>query len=193
MNRIIAKVVDFFWELDNTQSKKFLLGTSFGIFALFVLLLYAQFNAITRLRNEMSMINNNRMRINDMLQKNAILKKHKEHVEEIIALDKTFKLKEYIEKLVEKLDLNKQFKRADPSTKDIENLKEQGYSEIYMEAEFINMNMKQLTNLLNELESKDRIDLKRVDIIKAPKKNTIDVQLIITTLQHKIESPEETL
>jgi type II secretory pathway component PulM len=52
--------------------------------------------------------------------------------------------------------------------------------------------MKQLVDLLQELEQNNRIDIKNLDITKSKKQATIDVQIIITTLQQKIETSEET-
>jgi len=191
MNKVVTKVVNFFWELDSNQFKKLLLGSVLTIIALFSLMLYVQFKGIRKLKREMININDNRMRIKEILEKNEVLKKHRAHVEEIIAQDKKFKLGEYIEQTVKQLDLVKNLKAYPLSINDLEHLRSKGYEQVRMEADFVNLNMKQLVDLLQELEQNNRIDIKNLDITKSKKQATIDVQIIITTLQQKIETSEE--
>jgi len=191
MNQIIQYIINFFWKLDNKTFNRLLMGAIATVILIFGILIYTQSKAIRRFKREMVSVNNDRMRTKEILEKNELLKKQQKRAEEILAQDKKFKLKEYIEDLVTQSKLMQNLK-ADPVTiNELEHLRSQGYEEVRMEAELINLNMKQLVDLLHELEQNNRIDIKRLEITKSKKQPTIDVQLTISTLQQKAEASEE--
>ena len=139
----------------------------------------------------MKKVNNERIQTKELLEKNELLKKQQKRVEELIAQDKQFKLKEAVDQILDKLGIKNNLKTSSISPKELENLRSQGFEEIRMEIEIIKINTKQMTDLLNELQQNKRIDIKKLEIKKAKKEPTIDVQLIITTLQKKTEATDE--
>jgi len=190
MNQIMRPIINFFRQLDNRTFNRMLMVIISGIILIFGTLLYTQLKAVRRYKREMVSINNERMHIKEILEKNELLKKQQKRAKEILAQNKNFFLTEYIENLAKQLKLNL---KAYPITViDLENLRSQGYEEVRMEAELINLNMKQVVDLLHELEQNNIIDIKRVEITKSKKQpTTIDLALTISTLQQKAEVAEE--
>jgi len=69
-------------------------------------------------------------------------------------------------------------------------LRGQGYQEVAIDAVLDNIDMKQLTELLHDLENKDRIVIKRIEIDKNKQHPTINVSLTISTLELKTGTME---
>ena len=61
-------------------------------------------------------------------------------------------------------------------------MRTQGYHEDQLDATIENISMQELVVLLNDLERKARIIIKKIDITKEKQQPTIDVSLIISTL-----------
>jgi hypothetical protein len=189
MIKLLEPVTDFFFNIDQKNFRHMLIATLGSVIMLFLLLLYLQFNSVKKIKREMKKVNNERIQTKELLEKNEILKKQQIRVEELIAQDKQFKLKEFIDQMLEKLNIS--IKTSSIRPKELENLRSQGYEEIRMEMELVKLNTKQLTDLLNQLQQSKRIDIKKLEITKSKKDPTIDVQLIITTLQKKTEATDE--
>ena len=191
MNHIMQTITNFFWQLDNKRFNQVLIGSISLLTMSFGLFLYFQFNTIRRLKRTMVTINTERMQTKELLEKNELLNRQKKRAQEIINQDKNFFLKKYFLEIVNKFSLIKNLKVAPVREISLENLRSQGYEEVRIEAEFVNLNMKQLVDFLNELEQNNRISIKRLEITKSKTGQTIDVQMTISTLQQKIEASEE--
>ena len=191
MNHIMQTITNFFWQLDKKRFNQVLIGSISLLTISFGLFLYFQFNTIRRLKRTMVTINVERMQTKELLEKNELLDRQKKRAQEIINQDKNFFLKKYFLEIVNKFSLIKNLKDAPVREISLENLRSQGYEEVRIEAEFINLNMKQLVDFLNELEQNNRISIKRLEITKSKTGQTIDVQMTISTLQQKIEASEE--
>jgi hypothetical protein len=190
MNQMINQVTDFFWDLDKKQFNRLALGLIAGALLLLGGTIYLQFRRARFFKKEMTAINVNRTRIKEILEKNEQIKMQQKRAEEILAKDKQFKPKEYLEILLNKLQLMSNLKSSQLNTNDLEKLRAQGYEEVRIEFELININTKQLVDLLSELEKNDRIDIKKVEITKTKQQPTISAILIISTLQHKATTTE---
>lgn len=193
MNKFISPVTNFFFSLDKKSFNHILIGTLGGIVILLGFFLYLQFHEVRRLKREMIKVNNERMQTKEILEKNEIFKKQQKQAEELIAQDEQFKLKDYFLKLIDKLNLKNNLKTDPvPTTNSLENLHSQGYEEVKMDIELIKLNMRQLTDLLAELEQNKRIDIKKLEILKTKREPTIDVQpLSISTIQKMAGATEE--
>lgn len=190
MNRPINQIMDFFWNLDKKQFKNLYIILLTSTLTIFGLTIYLQFNRIKTSQKKMVEINNNRQLINKILEENEILKMRKKRGEEIIAKDKDFFLKKYFEDLVDSHQLRSNLKSVQLITNDPENLRAQGYQEVVIDAILENIDMKQFVELLNDLENKDRIVIKKIELDKSKQQPTINVSLTISTLELKTGTVE---
>ena len=194
MNKFISPITNFFFNLDKKYFNHILIGSISGIIILFGLFLYLQFHEVRRLKREMIKVNNERMQTKEILEQNEILKKQQKEVEELIAQDKQFKyIKQEFLKIIDTLNLKNNLKTdPTPVTKELEHLRSQGYEEVQLDIELTKLNMRQLTELLIELEKNKRINIKRLEIAKSKNEPTVEVQpLVISTIQKKAEATEE--
>ena len=61
-----------------------------------------------------------------------------------------------------------------------------GYSEIKLDASFSGLSTRQFVDLLYRIEQSERIYTKEVVLVKAPKSSSLDLTIVIATLQSKI-------
>ena len=106
-------------------------------------------------------------------------------VEETLAKDTDFKIAGYFLKLLTKLNIKDKEVAEETTTTDLE----ENYRKSELNAKFEDMTMKELTELLQEIEQNSRVATNRIDITKSKKKpKTIEVSLTISTLLPKIEN-----
>ena len=117
-------------------------------------------------------------------QQAAQVKQQRAEVDSILAEEVDFKIGGYFKDLLAKLQLTE--KKIAEETAQVD--REDDYRESELIAKFEDMSMKQLTELLQELEQNKRISTKRLEITKSKKKpDTIEVQITIGTLLPKTE------
>ncbi len=108
-------------------------------------------------------------------------------VDAILAEDEDFKIGGYFKDLLTKLQLTD--KKIAEETTQID--REDNYRESELDAKFEDMNMKQLAELLQEIEQNKRIFSKKLEITKSKKNpGTIEVQITIATLLPETELTE---
>jgi hypothetical protein len=109
-------------------------------------------------------------------------------VNNILAENPDFKIDGFFTDLLSKTGLERNKKETSISYAD---RGDKDYREVLLTAKFDTMNMRQLCELLNEIEQNNMVYTKELDIVKSKKiPNTIDVTLTIATLQKKPETTE---
>lgn len=183
---MIVRFKNFLDELGSREYKKYLIVTIGLFIALIALLFYWHRTKVAYLEQSLRKLNRERQQARELLEKHTIVQQQKIEVDEILSQDKTFKIKEYFTQTVNDLRLNnkvaKDFEISEPQ--DLEN----GYSEIKLDASFTKMNMKELSELLYTIETSRRIYTKELVITKAPESQSIDVTMVIATLQQRIQA-----
>ncbi len=120
-----------------------------------------------------------------ILEEAALVKQQQTAVEEILAQDPDFKIAGYFKDLLIKLNIKDKEVAEETTTTE----QEENYRKSELNARFEDMTMKELTELLQELEQKSRIATQRLEITKSKKKpKTIEVNISISTLLPKIET-----
>lgn len=175
--------------VDELESKIYYryLAAVLGIFtALLVMFFYLHNRKVNSLEQELRKVNRERQQARELLEKHTIVQQQKLEVDEILSQDKTFKIKEYFSQAASELNLgNKLAKDTEISEpQDLEN----GYSEIKLDASFTKLTMKELSELLYKIETSRRIYTKELVITQAPDSRTIDVTMVIATLQPRLET-----
>ena len=148
------------------------------------LIIFKYYRSISYLKNQIESINEERENIQSLLSRAQIVKKEQKEIDAIITKDPNFKIAGYFDNLLGRLGLMDK-----KSSIDIEistPTEESKYQESILQAKFTSMTMKDLTILLEEIESNRRVFIKELDIFRSQKNaNTIDVTLTIATLEPK--------
>lgn len=183
---ITERLKIFIDELEQKQIIQYLAFIIGLLLFLFGLILYFHTSKVLQLQKEFRRVNHQRIQARNLLEKHTAVKQQKIEVDTILLQDKTFKIKEYFSSILKEMNLQNKLSK-DPEVaipQDLDN----GYTEIKLDVGFTNMNMKELAEIIYNIEKNRRIYTKELVITKALQTPTIDVTLIIATLQPKIES-----
>jgi len=132
------------------------------------ILMFQYYRTIKSLKNQISAINETREEVRLLLDKAQHVKKEQKEVDEIIAQDPNFKIAGYFEDIITKLGLaSKKASKLEVTVP----AQEGRYQESVLNARFADMTMKELTELLKEIEQNKRVFSKELEIT-ASKKNT---------------------
>ena len=174
--------------INKTDAKTFfyyIIGYLAGCALFFSLIIFYYYRSMNDLRRQIKRINASREEVLEILDKYSLVQQQKLMVEETLAKDTDFKIAGYFLKLLTKLHIKDKEVAEETSTTDLE----ENYRKSELNAKFEDMTMKELTELLQEIEQNPRVATDRIDIIKSKKKpKTIEVNLTISTLLPKIES-----
>ena len=170
--------------LDELEQKKYyqLVGLTIGaVVALLMFLFYMHNNNINFWQRELKRINAERNKARIFLEQHQQVEQQKVEVSEILAQNKSFKIKEYIAGVLMQLNLTSKLSK-DPEVIDPQDLGN-GFDEVKLDISFMSMSMQELVMLLGVIAENRRIYTKELDITKSAQGNTINVTLIIATLQ----------
>ena len=176
--------------IDGFETRTFyyiIIGYLSACFVLSALLVFSYYHSTGKLYKRIKTLNTTREEeVRTILESAALVKQQQTAVEEILAQDPDFKIAGYFKDLLIKLNLKEKEVAEEATTTD----QEDNYRKSELNAKFEDMSMKELTELLQELEQKSRIATQRLEITKSKKKpKTIEVNLSISTLLPKIEVP----
>lgn len=174
----------------NLEEKKFYtyLGITLGIVcALVIGIIYYNYRSINYWRKTINNINIMREDIKRIVDQDEQVLKQRQEVNAMLEEVPDFKIEGYFNELINRMGLpvptETSITYADHGDPE--------YREVLLTAKFDTMNMRQLTELLNEIEQNKRIYSKDIEITKSKKMpNTIDVKLTVATLQRKPETTE---
>jgi hypothetical protein len=157
-----------------------------GCLLLFGLIIFYFYSSTNSLQKKIKNINASREdEVRVILETAAHVKQQQIIIEEILSKDMDFKIAGYFEDLLTKLGIRDKKVSSEATTTD----RDDNYRKSELSAKFEDMSMKDLTELLQELEQKPRIATERLEITKSKKKpKTIEVNLTISTLLPKVEA-----
>ncbi|HXW86614.1 MAG TPA: hypothetical protein VEK38_04705 [Candidatus Bathyarchaeia archaeon] len=183
--KIIDTVQQF---LDSMDTRTFYLYSAIYLATLTVLsvgIVYYHYSAMAFWRKKIVNINEAREKTRDILEQSLRVSQERAAVDAMMAEDPNFKIGGYFDHVVQQLHLTD--KKDTEETAQID--REDGYRETELTARFVDMNMKLIAELLQEIEKTKRIHMKRLDIQKSKKSgNTLDMELVIATLLPKTAS-----
>ena len=160
-----------------------------AIFLFSGIIIYRYYSSVSTLKKKIVYINNKRREVKELLERYEIVKQQQEEVDVLLAKDKDFKIGGYFNTVMKQVGVEKN-KTREPETSSEELDNE--YTEIKLYASFSNINTQKLTELLDTLEQNERIYTKELEIYKPNQGPTINVNLLIATLEPKIETEEAT-
>lgn len=130
------------------------------------------------LQKQMKRVNGLREEVKQILERYERVQKQRDEVNTLLEKDEDFILEEYIERLRSQLRLTYVIESRTVAPRD------DVYQEIAINAKFTNMNMRELTELLQALEKNKRVYTKDLDIVKSKSRpGTLDVSITIATLK----------
>ena len=185
--KIFDALSNYLANLDQKNFNKYLLIYLGALLTLSVASVYYYYNTIKYWKKQTNEINATRDEIKVIVDRDELVQKQREEVNTLLSEMPDFKIGEYFNDLIGKLGLTQNVVTSPSITYADRGDKE--YREVLLTTQFDMMNMKQLTELLNEIEQNKRIYTKELEIIKSKKTpNTIEVNLTIATLQRKPET-----
>lgn len=183
VKELFAKIRSFIQSLDTKDFYKYLAILLGIVIALSIFFIWRFYRKTNTLEQRIITINEQREVAKKILEQSERIKRHKMEVDKMIAQDPGFKLGGYFTALLVELHLTD--KRM--GTEEITQVDLEGkYRESILKTKFTDMNMKEVTELLNKLDQNKRIITKELELVSVKKgQPTIDVTLTIATLEPK--------
>jgi hypothetical protein len=183
--KIIDTVQQF---LDSLDTRMFQIYSAIYLGCIILLsvgIVYYHYRSMAFWRKKINNINEAREKTREILDQSLRVNEERASVDAMLAEDPNFKIGGYFGKVVQELNLSD--KKDTEETAQID--REDGYRETELIARFVDMNMKLIAELLQEIEKTKRIHMKKLDILKSKKSgNTLDMELVIATLLPKTAS-----
>lgn len=178
---ILEKIKELLDSLDIKDFYKYI-GALLATIALILLfLIYRFYSNVWDIQKQLRLTNDQRGEVQTLLEKAARVKKQQKDVNAMLEADPNFKIAGYFQGILAQLGLTN---KEESNTVTTQERGEQEYNESILSAKFIDMTMREVSELLNVLEQNKRIYTKNLEIQKSRKSNrTIEVQLTIATLQ----------
>lgn len=129
-------------------------------------------------------INKKRQELRDILTRLERVQKEQADVDALLDADRDFKIGGYFNDVMQKLNIM-QNKTREPDT--TSELLENGYTEVKLSASFANLSTQKLTELLLTIQDNPRIYTKELIVHQPNGARTINVTLVIATLEPKTE------
>ncbi len=182
---IFSRLQDTFNTLDEKKIRNYMVVFFIG-FLVFVGAgwFYAR-SSISALKKKLNNLNEMRETVKEILDKSKQVELQRANVNSMLAENPTFKIGGYFTSIVEKLKLNDKSAIETPVITELDN----EYTESSLQVKLVNLNMKQLTELLKEIKQTPRIYTKNLEITRSQKApDAIDATLTIATLRPKLET-----
>lgn len=178
----IEKVYTYINNLEERRFYQYIAAFLGCITLITAILVFSYYRNVWSLKSEVIHINELREEVRSILDRGQIVKKEQREIDSLIAKEENFKIAGYFEGLLSNQGLSNKRASVEVSSPG----REGKYKESILVARFTSMTMKELTELLQELEKNRRVFIKELDITLSQKTpNTIDVTLTIATLEPK--------
>ena len=174
------KIRAFITDLDRKEFYTYL-GVVLGVLTLITFFMIVRYySKVNALQKRLVNINELREDAQQVFEKAHQVEQQRKEVDAMLSADEDFKIVGFFEETIVKLGLGDKKKSYRPSR----IARDDKYEEVILNTSLVDMSMKQLCELLNELEKKERIYTKELDIIKSQKTpRSLEVNLTIATLQ----------
>lgn len=181
MNMLIT-FLEQIMHADEKTFKKYVLILISLIITGFVFITWRYYTRVTFYKKKIVLLNDIREEARQLREKMIQVQTQRSRVNTMLEEEADFKIAGYFNNVLANLNIIDNKKTEETSQID----REDNYRESELIASLTNMNMKQITELLYEIEQKKRIYIKKLEIEKSKKnKNNLDINLIIATLLHK--------
>lgn len=147
-------------------------------------IVYRFYRNVHYYKARISSINKKREELREILTRLERVKKEQADVDALLESDREFKIGGYFNEVMEKLNITQNKTREADTTSE---LLENGYTEVKLSASFANLSTQKLTELLLTIQDNPRIYTKELIVHQPNGARTINVTLVIATLEPKSE------
>lgn len=188
--KVIQTFAAFLERLDPKDFYKYMGVTLVGITFISFFIMYRFVSSANHYQQEINSINIQREEIRELIEKATLIKRQKQAINAMLEADPDFRIGGYFLDTLKQLHLTQ---KSETSSVTPQERPEQGYNENILSVKFTDMNMKELTELLDMLDQNKRIYTKELDIQRSKKApQTLEVHLTIATLQPRLQASEYT-
>jgi hypothetical protein len=184
---VLEKVHTYFEQLDTKAFRNYALTAGLIYLGLICFFLYRHISSVRSLQQRMGYLNVQRQDMQVLLARYGVVKNQQTEVDKLLEKDKDFKIGGFFNTILNTLGIAK-LKSREPETS--KELLDNGYTEVKLYASFNAMDMKTIATLLDKLEQNARIYTKEVEVYKPNGATTLNLNLIIATLEPKTETSE---
>lgn len=162
------------------------LGIGLGIYlALLGGILFYYYNAASTITQEIETLNEERAKARKILTEAVRVQKQRAEVNSLIEEEPNFKIKRYLQDVMTDIGIANNMTIGNDTNTD----RDDNFRETIVNYQFTGINMRQLTELLDNIEQNPRLYTKDLDITKSKKiPNTIDVSITVATMTPKPKS-----
>jgi len=180
---ILQSCKDFLQNIPKKNLVQISAGVVFAIILLVIGTIMWQNYTMNVLKKNLDKINKLRTESVTLINQYQEVLEQQEYVSELLNKDKTFKIKEFFDDMVKELFLERNVgNTAEVSEpQDLGN----GYDEIRISAQFTSITTKQVCEILEKIEQNKRLYVKELTLSKVEQSSSLDVSIIIATLQSK--------
>lgn len=182
---MIERIRLFFDQLEERTFHQYVIGFILGMSMVMGALVFFQYRSQATLKKQAARLNNYRQTAQELLSRYERVREQQQAVTTLLEQDKSFRIVGFVDALLAELQLSPHRTASSQTTEPLEHPEK--YNEITVNITLTDINMRQLTQLLQEIEKNERIYTKSLEITKSPSKPTIDVSLALATLQPQVE------
>lgn len=184
--KVVENIRNFVDSLEEKQFYTYLGVLLFGAILIMSLIVWRYYSQVHSINEQIETINEQREETKRILTSARRVQQQRAEVDALLGQDPNFKIGGYFEDVLNKLGLADK-KTASDKIEHSQIDHEGKYKESIRKAKLTGMNMRQLTELLHELEQNKRIFIKELEISKSIKQSkTLDISLTIATLEPKL-------
>ncbi len=190
INRLLARIENFLATQNSAMFRNYIL-IYISVFSGLCgsLIFYYNYRTEIIIKNIKTLNTKYRSKVQELLSEELKIREQQNKVDELIKQDKNFLIMHYFESIIEQLGLsNKLQEKPRLTSVDPVLLKSKGYSELILEIKLDDLNMWQVTQLLEELEKNKRVYIKNLELESNPgTPPTVSLLLTIATLKNNTE------
>ena len=176
---LLEYIRDYIAHYDDRQIRKATILAAATFCLTLMYLFYARHKNSEEFLGRISSLNKERVRTQKIISLRAQLKSERQDADLLLSEDKNFRLLDYFNQLMKEIGIMPSSSPQVGTPRDLD----MGYNEVELTALFMNINTKQLVVLLENIDKNKRIYTKELLIDKSQKTPTIDIKLIIATLE----------
>jgi uncharacterized membrane protein YhiD involved in acid resistance len=172
-------------QLEERTFYNYVIGIVAGLLILMGLTVFMQYRNNTQLKKQAAKLNNYRDTAQELLSRYERVREQEQNVKRLLEQDKNFRIVGYLDTTLAQLQLAPHKTASTQTSEPLEH--PANYTEITVNLTLSDINMRQLAELLREIEKNERIYTKSLEISKSTTRPTIDVAMTIATLQPRTE------
>ncbi|KKP36013.1 MAG: hypothetical protein UR26_C0001G0057 [candidate division TM6 bacterium GW2011_GWF2_32_72] len=185
--KIFDELIDSIYDLDQEQTKKYIIITILINLILISTIYYFNNNSASKLTKNLKKINEQRLDVQKVIEEYKLILTQKDQIEEMLRKNPDFVIKKKFNEIIKSLNL------SEINTNPIVNELEDGFSEVILKASIENITTKQFVSILDAIKKSKLAYTKEFEINKKEGSSKITAEITIGTIKTEgQESSEET-